>query len=90
MAMGKPVIATRVSALPELIQDTVSGFLVAPRDADALAEVILRLAGDALLQQRIGEQARQRCQREFSVERMSAATTALYGEVLAFPSGQRT
>ena len=31
MAMGKPVIATRVSALPELIEDTVSGFLVAPR-----------------------------------------------------------
>lgn len=90
MAMGKPVIATRVSALPELIEDTVSGFLVAPRNADALAEAIMRLAGDTLLQQRIGEQARQRCRREFSVERMSAATAALYGEVLAFPSKQRT
>jgi glycosyltransferase involved in cell wall biosynthesis len=90
MAMGKPVIATRVSALPELIEDTVSGFLVTPRDADALAEVIILLAGDALLQQRIGEQARQRCHREFSVERMSAATMALYGEVLASSSGQRT
>jgi glycosyltransferase involved in cell wall biosynthesis len=87
MAMGKPVIATRVSALPELIQDTVSGFLVAPKDADALAAVIIRLAGNGLLQQRIGEQARQRCLREFSVERMSAATRALYGEVLASSSG---
>jgi len=87
MAMGKPVIATRVSALPELIQDTVSGFLVAPQDAAALAAVIIRLAGDGLLQQRIGEQARQRCLREFSVERMSAATTALYRDVLASSSG---
>jgi glycosyltransferase involved in cell wall biosynthesis len=87
MAMGKPVIATRVSALPELIEDAVSGFLVAPKDTAALADLIIRLAGDGLLQQRIGEQARQRCLREFSVERMTAATRALYGEVLASSSG---
>jgi glycosyltransferase involved in cell wall biosynthesis len=87
MAMGKPVIATRVSALPELIEDAVSGFLVAPKDADALAVMITRLAGDTLLQQTIGEQARQRCRELFSVERMVEKTRALYGEVLALPSG---
>ena len=87
MAMGKPVIASRVSALPELIEDTLSGFLVAPKDADALAGMITRLAGDALLQQKIGEQARQRCRELFSVERMVEATRALYGEVLASSSG---
>jgi glycosyltransferase involved in cell wall biosynthesis len=88
MAMGKPVIATRVSALPELIEDTVSGFLVEPKDPDALAAMITLLAGSLVLQKQIGEQARQRCRRQFSVERMVEATRELYGEVLASLSGR--
>jgi glycosyltransferase involved in cell wall biosynthesis len=87
MAMGKPVIATRVSALPELIEDTVSGFLVAPQDAAALATMITRLAGDAQLQQTIGDRARQRCREQFGIERMVEATRQLYGDVLASSSG---
>ena len=85
--MGKPVIATRVSALPELIEDTVSGFLVAPQDAAALATMITRLAGDAQLQQTIGDRARQRCREQFGIERMVEATRQLYGYVLASSSG---
>jgi glycosyltransferase involved in cell wall biosynthesis len=88
MAMGKPVIATRVSALPELIEDTVSGFLVEPKDPDALAAMITLLAGSLVLQKQIGEQARQRCREQFSVERMVEATRELYGEVLASLSGR--
>ena len=88
MAMGKPVIATRVSALPELIEDTVSGFLVEPKDPDALAAMITLLAGSLVLQKQIGEQARQRCREQFSVERMVEATRELYGDVLASLSGR--
>ena len=88
MAMGKPVIATRVSALPELIEDTVSGFLVEPKDPDALAAMITLLAGSLVLQKKIGEQARQRCREQFSVERMVETTRELYGDVLASSSGR--
>jgi colanic acid/amylovoran biosynthesis glycosyltransferase len=42
MALGVPVVTTRTSGIPELVQDGVSGFLVAPRDEDALATAIMR------------------------------------------------
>lgn len=49
MANGIPVIATRVGGVPDLVRDGETGFLVDPGDADALAERILRIAGDRAL-----------------------------------------
>jgi glycosyltransferase involved in cell wall biosynthesis len=83
MNMGKPVVATSVSALPELIKDTVTGFLVPPQDAAALSKALLKLASNPALRQQMGASGQKRCRKYFSVERMIQETRSLYAEVLA-------
>jgi glycosyltransferase involved in cell wall biosynthesis len=83
MAMGKPLIATQVSAIPELVEDAVTGILVPPRDAAALSAAIAKLAQDQSLQKQMGEYGRERWRTHFSVDRMVRATESLYAEVLA-------
>lgn len=83
MAVGKPVIATHISALPEIVEDTVTGLLVSPKNVDALADKILTLASNPLMIKQMGEKGRERCETHFSVERMVQATRTLYDEVLA-------
>ena len=87
MNMGKPVVATNVSALPELVEDTVTGFLVPPRDASALADALLKLAANPSLRQQMGASGQQRCRSFFSVDRMVQETRSLYAEVLASQTG---
>ena len=65
MASGAAVVGTTVSGLPELIEHEVSGLLVPPNDAAALAEAIARLLDDPALRRRLGEAARQTVEREF-------------------------
>jgi glycosyltransferase involved in cell wall biosynthesis len=68
MAAGLPVIATRVGAIPEFVKDGEDGFLVAPRDAPALADRVCRLLEDEALRQRISERVHARAQREFAID----------------------
>ncbi len=82
MAMGKPIIATKVSALPELIEDGINGCLVPPRDSSSLARAIIRLSSDETLRRSLGQNARRKCQKVFSAERMVKATRAVYAELL--------
>ena len=58
MAAGKPVIATRVGGLPQLVRDGENGLLVDEKDPDGLAAAILSLANDPLLRTRLGDCAR--------------------------------
>jgi glycosyltransferase involved in cell wall biosynthesis len=59
MAAGKPVVATQVGGMPEVICDGENGLLVATEDPGALAEALSRLASDAQLRARLGAAARQ-------------------------------
>lgn len=70
MAAGVPVIAGRAGGLLEVVQDEVNGLLVPPRDADALAEAVLRLAGDDDLRRRLARTGVQRAATIFSAQRM--------------------
>jgi len=74
MLSGLPVVASRVSSLPELVADGETGLLVDPDDPVALAQAI----GRALEQPQLGEAGRARSHREFSVARMVDKTIALY------------
>jgi glycosyltransferase involved in cell wall biosynthesis len=70
MALGKPVVATRVGAIGEVLEDGVSGLLVPPGDALAMAAAIRRLADDPAFAARLGRAARARAN-EFCDLRMS-------------------
>jgi glycogen(starch) synthase len=57
LAVGTPVIATAVGGVREIVENDVNGLLVPPRDPNALARAIERLAGEHGLRQRLGAQA---------------------------------
>lgn len=66
MSREKPVLATRVGGLPDLVEDGVTGFLVEPGDAAALADRMKRLASDPALMLRMGQAGRGKLEREFA------------------------
>jgi len=66
MASGLPVVATDVTALPEMVRDGEAGFIVAPSDGEALAARIDRLLGDAELRRRMGDRGRARVEEAYS------------------------
>ncbi|MCH7812339.1 MAG: glycosyltransferase, partial [Chloroflexi bacterium] len=70
-------------AFREVIEDGISGLLVPPADAGALAQAIERLLDDARLRARLGEAARRRIVEHFTWRETAAQTLALYQEVLA-------
>ena len=83
MAAGAPTVATRVGGTPEAIVDEVTGLLVEPGDAPALASAIERLLRDPALARRLGDAARKAIEAHYSVEKMVRATEALYLDLLA-------
>ncbi len=81
-AAGVPVVATRAGGMPEAVQDGVTGLLVAPGDARALADALHRLLDDPALRARMGAAARSRVLERFSVDAMVEGNLAVYREVL--------
>jgi glycosyltransferase involved in cell wall biosynthesis len=82
MAAGRPVVATNVGGNPELVTDGETGFLVPPRDADALAAKICLLLGDNSRSRRMGENGRIRVQQCFSFQAMVDKYQELYESCL--------
>lgn len=78
MSRGKPVVASAVGGLPEVVADGETGILVLPGDAEALREGIEALLQDEALRQRMGEAARERFQRLFTGERVIPQIEAAY------------
>lgn len=82
MAVGKPVIASRMGGLPEIVADGETGIVVAPGDADALRAAMARLIDDPELAARMGEAGRERVT-AFHASTVIAEIEKLYAEVLA-------
>ena len=80
MAAGKPIVATKVSAIPEVVQDGVTGLLVPAGDAYAFSAAIMQLE-DAALREKLGTAGRKRAGK-FTLDGMIDATLAAYAEVL--------
>jgi glycosyltransferase involved in cell wall biosynthesis len=78
MAMAKPVIASRVGGLAEVVEDGGAGFLVKPGDSQELADAVLRLLKDPRLRETMGKAARQRAEKLFSREQMITRTEEVY------------
>ena len=79
LASGRPVIGTRVGAIPELVRQGKTGFLVERRDPAELAARILDLVRDAGLRRRMGEAGRRLAMEEFDQQTNVARLIELYG-----------
>jgi glycosyltransferase involved in cell wall biosynthesis len=78
MAAGKPVVASSVEGLPEVVEDGRTGILVSPADDDALARAILDLSVDPARRRAMGIAGRARVERLFSLDQMIARNEQLY------------
>ncbi len=81
MALGKPIVATRVGGVAELLGEGEGGVLVPARDPRALAGAILSILRDPLRARALGEAGRRRAPR-YSAEAMVAALAKLYHELV--------
>jgi glycosyltransferase involved in cell wall biosynthesis len=82
MAAGKPVVATRVGGIPEVVQDGATGLLVEPRCPESLSQAIAALLNDPELSGRMGENAREWVALHHSFEGMLDRLEACYGRLL--------
>jgi 1,4-alpha-glucan branching enzyme len=82
MSMRKPVIATCVGGIPEIIKNGVDGLLVEPKNSLELADAIMRVFSDSALRSRLGSNARKRVERDFTWETVAKKTLKLYTDLL--------
>lgn len=86
MSRGRPVVATRIGGIPEVVEDGVTGLLIPPGDAPALARAILDLFGDEGLRERLGGEGRRVARERFGprpfVEGLNGVARSLVGEAL--------
>lgn len=78
MACGRPVVASNIGGLPELIRDGENGFLVPPKDPAALAKAASNLMEDPALARRLGARARQTALDSFSVPSWTERVLKVY------------
>ncbi len=81
--LAKPVVASRVGGVPEVVVDGETGLLVEPDDVDALANALITLLGDQALRASLGAAARRRALENFTVRHHVAGVEAVYAEALA-------
>lgn len=81
MALGLPVVATDAGGAREMIADGIEGAVVARGDVAAAASRLVAIGRDAAARARMGEAARARIARDFSVERMASAYASLFEEL---------
>jgi glycosyltransferase involved in cell wall biosynthesis len=82
MDAGKPIVATDVGGIPEVIEDGVHGVLVPPQDEEALAAALAGVLRDAEGRNQMGARARERCRRELSLDHTVETVQELYEELL--------
>jgi glycosyltransferase involved in cell wall biosynthesis len=86
MAASKPVIATRVGAIPSVIKDGETGLLVNPEDVNGLRNALVRLLTDSDLCRRIGAVGHDWVSRNYTSEAMALKYRQMYDEVLGAPA----
>jgi glycosyltransferase involved in cell wall biosynthesis len=78
MALSKPVVATNIGGIPEVVDDGRTGILVSPRDSDALANALRKLLTSAELMRDLGLQGRERYIEMFTLNNMLRRIEELY------------
>ena len=78
LGAGKACVASRTGPIPEIIEDGKSGILIEPQSSRAIADAVIRLAGDRLLREQIGIAAKHRAETMFSIEQSVRSLEDLY------------
>jgi len=86
MAASRPVIATRVGAIPKVIKDGETGLLVDPGDVNGLRDALARLLTDSDLCRRLGFAGHEWVSRNYTSEAMALKYHQMYDEVLGTPA----
>ena len=86
-SFGKPVVATAVGGIPEVVDHGETGFLVPPRDPHHLAEAIVTLLQDDDLRRRMGRRAREKAESELSWPSIARRTLEVYRQAIAARAG---
>ena len=86
LAAGRPVVATRVGGVEDVVDDGVTGHLVRPGDTHAIAERLALLAADPELRRRMGETGRAQMLQRYAVSRLVDDVDRLYRALLATAS----
>jgi glycosyltransferase involved in cell wall biosynthesis len=82
LAAGRPVVATRVGGVPDVVRDGEDGFLVDPGAVDDLAVRLAKLAADPSLRERMGAAGRERVLKRYAVDRLVDDVDRLYRSLL--------
>lgn len=82
LAAGKPVVATSVGGLPEIIKNKDTGILVAPKNPEEIAEAIIRLIYNKTLRDKVGRNGQKFVLRHFSWESIAERIFAIYREIV--------
>jgi len=88
-AFGKPVVATAVGGIPEVLDHGRTGYLVSPRDPRGLAEAIVTLLQNQNLRKEMGRKALERAESELSWQSVARKTLGVYQRALATHSSSR-
>ncbi|MBW2609808.1 MAG: glycosyltransferase family 4 protein [Deltaproteobacteria bacterium] len=83
MAMEKPVVASRVGGIPDLVEDGVNGFLTGPGDTRGLLNAMKKILSDKKLGKRMGKEGRKKISDQFSAEVMVKSINKVYNECLS-------
>ncbi|MDO9583010.1 MAG: glycosyltransferase family 4 protein [Desulfomicrobium sp.] len=83
MLFGKPVVATNVGGVPEVVEDGVTGKVVPPRDATALADAVIEMLSSPGLMDEYGTRGRKKVLNEFSPQARASRMMEIYDEVLS-------
>ena len=87
MAMARPVVATDIEGIAEVVEHNKTGILVPPEDPQALAEGIIALLRDKDKARRMGQAGRKRVEERFSVEEMVRRTQGVYESMVRGDTG---
>jgi colanic acid/amylovoran biosynthesis glycosyltransferase len=80
MAMKLPVISTRMAGIPEIVEDGVSGLLIPPKNARALAQALMKLIREPAVRKSLGENARRRVEERFDISKNASQYLHLFAK----------
>ena len=78
----KPVVATNVGAIPEIVDDKITGFIVPPKNPEALADAIVKLLKDEKLRKEMGENAYKKLKNDMSWDKIAEKTIEVYEKTI--------